>query len=73
MEKYDLVIIDSAVWVGPISQDLINKMLKTNAVTISNDAGSLDIFRSDKDVTGLQGQMSITTMGTEKTWRKLYN
>jgi len=29
-------------------------------------AGSLDIFRSDKDVTGLQGQMSITTMGTEK-------
>ena len=67
MEKYDLVIIDSAVWVGPISQDLINKMLKkTNVFTISNDAGSLDIFRSDKDVTGLQGQMSITTMGTEK-------
>ena len=67
MEKYDLVIIDSAFWVGPISQDLINKMLKkTNVFTISNDAGSLDIFRSDKDVTGLQGQMSITTMGTEK-------
>lgn len=67
MEKYDLVIIDSAFWVGPISQDLINKMLKkTEVFTISNDAGSLDIFRSDKDVTGLQGQMSITTMGTEK-------
>ena len=67
MEKYDLVIIDSAVWVGPISQDLVNKILKkTNVFTISNDTGSLDIFRSDKDVTGLQGQMSITTMGTEK-------
>lgn len=66
-ERYDLIIIDSTYWGGPITQELINKIIKTtNVFTISNDAYMNDICISNKTMRDSRGKMSITTTGTEK-------
>lgn len=66
-ERYDLIIIDSTYWGGPITQELINKIIKTtNVFTICNDAYMNDICISNKTMSDSRGKMSITTTGTEK-------